>query len=1029
MNRSKIYLSLAAILSTSMLTACGGSDSQVVPPKKSVVSEKTQVEGKLCIDQNINLACDTNEATTNSITNNIIPEAFRSTTHATLFELGTGGIYIAPPASDKISAYSTLVNNEILFNPTVNGSLAKAKTYLENLGIDEDLINAQEQAWLSAITEAISVAEGVHPYKAIAALVDKIIADNSNLAVSATLEEMSNQYFVKRDIQLSEEQVHWIESDHDERVSGLVSLPGRNLSVAATHYHNSLIVIDTAGEAPALKSRNLFAAVDAPRFSKDARTGASEHYLRTIQSSADGQHVYIAVVPRGEIGNAHDDTYGLFRVVVNDDGSFDTHNSVNTKRYANENIGKFVITHDNKVLVEDVEQEEYIVLNADLTETGERIALPSELDISKVYFSPDANYIYLVTTGDKSVEPIEYSKLHKYNRDSGTIEAEVTLSITSSLDGFVLFDQGKQALLYEENYYAKIIDLNAMAIVKSLPLSESAHQSIETAVVTADNRYAVLSGHDNYQLWLFDLNTPEVRMETLLATDSRISALSVNDYGKILAGGRESVVSIIDTTLGDVLTPEQAINADQAYLTKETINKGLNLSVIVSDLTLFTEIPAGANAKISWQTDNTAINVTPTDDKKLGAVTRDVSGDTTGTLTAKITYTFREETKSSQVDFDTNVRQAPAALQEQGTALFGGQFSEGYVGYIDVSPSGRRSVVTLRGLGGFNLVTRKHEDNSPEYQLSTGKTANEKGIIGQQLPAPYAYQTAQVDGKTKVINESRPVGVRFLDNDHVVIATPKATTADDATIDGALLVYNVNDASIASGEAQLIGTATSHQYGGTIKSLSHRINNRLGIIVEVTADDVTSYKAVIIDVSDPTNIQQVGADIKLANSASVIEVSHDGQAVFVAHDNKIAKYSSAGNGVAEHETSTALESLSIRSMAIGGSHNDTLFVGTSSGVASVYQFNTSDLTRNTNAVFQTGYFSRVQTIDVIGQQAYLSVWGYGVSVVDTQNQKELNFFEHKRQRRAGVSEHGEWIFAAQYISRSKNEIRVLQRAE
>ncbi len=1023
MNRSKLNLSLAMIFSSGMLTACGGgsSDAPTPPPV-----EDTVLEGVLCIDENTNLSCDANEASANSITNNIIPEAFRSTTDATLFELSTGGIYIAPPTSEEISAYSTLVNNEILFNPTINASTTNAKTYLDNLGINEDLINEQEQAWLTSITDAIAIADGAHPYKAIASLVDKIVTDKSSLALTVTAEEVNAQHFVKRDIQLTEKQVSWTESDHDEGVSGVVSLPGRNLTVTATHYHNSLIVIDTSGAEPELKSQNLFAAVDAPRFVKDARTGASEHSLRTIQTSPDGQHVYISVVPKGEIGNELDDTYGLFRVVVNDDGSFDAHNAETTKRYVHANVGKFFVSDDGNVYVEDAEQEDYLILNADLSETGERVALPSELDISAVYFAPDAEFIYILTRGDSSAEPIEYSQLHKFNRATSTIDAQTTLSITGSLDGLVFFDQGKQALIYEEDFYAKIIDLNEMAVTKNLPLSESAEQTIETAAVTADNRYAILAGHDKYQLWVFDLNAPEIRMEKLLSADSRIRALSITEDGKIITGGNEPYASITSTSLGDILTPSQAINADKAYLTKENINNGLDLNVIVSDLSLFTEIPAGAYAQINWQTDNSAINVTPTEEVKLGAVTRDLSGDSTGTLTADLTYTFRDVSESSQVNFETKVRQAPADLPEQGTTLSGGQFSEGYVSYIDVSPNGSRAVVGLRGLGGFNLVTRSAENNSPEYKLSTGKTEDDKGIIGQQLAGPYAYQTAEVDGKTSVINESRPVGVQFLDNDYVLVATPKATTADDVTLEGALLVYKVDDISIASGAAVLVGTATTNQYGGTIKSLSHLVNNRVAIVVEVTVDDIVSRKAVVIDVSDPNDLTQVGDDIKVADTASVIEVSHDGQAVFVAHDNKVAKYTSAGNGVAEHETSAELTDLSIRSMAIGGTNNDTLFVGTSSGVASVYQFNTSDLTSNANALFQTGYFSRVQTIDVIGQQVYLSIWGYGVSVIDTQSQKELSFFEHSRQRRAGISDNGEWIFAAQYISRSTNEIRVLQ---
>jgi len=1032
MKKKALSLSIAVILSSGILTGCGGSDNKKAVEEVDKVQppvEQNIISGVLCLDQNLNLECDANEVKATDLTDNEIPTELQSSISPTLFKLTSGGLYLAAPQNTEISAYSTLVYNEIMFNPSVNASLTDASAYLETKGITKTSITEQEEKWLASIKNAIEVESQAHPYKAIAALVNKVVEDSSKFDQTVTADEISLQNFVKKELSLTSKQVSWEESDHDEGVRDVVALKGRNLAVAGTYYHNSLVVIDTSTDEPQLKAKNLFAAVDAPRYTKDSRSGASEHSLRAVKSSPDGQHVYVSVVPKGDIGNELDDTYGLFRVAVSDEGVADSHNAPNTKRFIHENVGLFFITDDGQVIVEDADQEDFIVLNSDLTETGDRISLPVEIDFDSVHFSPDGQFIYLLTKGDSAVDPVVYSQLHKINRTTGEIEKAQYLSVTGGIDGLKFFDNGKQALAFEEDYYAQVINLEQMEVSKKLPLSEDAKQNIQTATVTPNGKYAIIAGHDKAQAWIFDLDSPEVRIDKLVSFDSTVRSISVTDNGQIITANRDGFMDISDITVGDIITPERSIALDKQFLTKENINSGLDLDIIVSDLSLFNTVPAGAGTNIDWQTTNTAINVIASEEHKLGEVTRDLAGDSTGTLTANISYNFRDIAKTEQVVFETSVRQAPEALPEQGSALAGGQFNQGYVNYIDVSPSGEHAMAVYRGLGGFNLITRSAEDDSPQYALSTGKTEDEKGIIGQQLPAPYAYVTKEVDGKTKVINESRPVGIQYLSEDYAIVAVPSATNENDDVINGALLVYKVDSQAIADGEAVLIGEATSNQFGGKIKSMSHLVNGHIAIVVEMTQGEETSRKAVILDVSDPANLVQVGDDIKVSEHASAIEVSNDAHAVFVVNEDKIAKYTSAGNGTPTHETSADIEDLSVRSLAIGGTNNDTLFVGTSSGVARVFQFNTSDLTSNNNQVFNTGYFSRVQTIDVIGTTAYISVWGYGISVVDTQTQKELNFFEHGRQRRAGISQNGEWIFAAQYISRSTNEIRVLKLAK
>ncbi len=1020
MKKKNLSLYITILLSGGTLSGCGSSDKSTPAPQTKA---PTVISGKLCIDQNLNARCDTGETSSQDLTDNKIPTSVQSTTHPTIFEATSGGLLTASPTSTEISVFSSLVYNEVLFNPAINTSSTNATNYLTNLQITQELANAEQAKWLTSVGNAIAIDTATHPYKAIGAVINKIVTDKSKFDVSVSAEEIAAQRFVKQEVGLTENSVSWELSDHDERTDGVAILNGRNMVVAGTHYHNRLIVIDTSGNTPKTRSTKLFAAVDAARFAKDTVSGASEHKLRSIKSSADGRYVYVSVKPKGDVGNEFDTSYGLFRVAVSDAGIADNHDSANSKRYISKTVDKFFIAGDGKIFVEDPVMEDFIILNADLSETGERVTLPASIDVDSAYFSPDGNAIYLLAKGDSKANPVTFSKLHKFNRSTNAIEKEVSLTISDGIDNLVFFDEGKQALIYKEKAFARVVDLENMKVTKELPLSVEADQVIQTASVSPNGKYAVISGHHRNETWLFNLSAAEVRMEKLIPSSSRVRALSINNNGDIVAANSEGI-TLSKLTIGDVITPEKALALDKAYITRDNLNHGLSMDLIVSDLALFTEIPAGNHSTISWSTTNPAINVTATETEKLGAVTRDPSGDATGTLTATLDYRFRNIHLTDQISIDTKVRKAPQALPEQGVALEGGQFSEGYVSYIDVSPDGTRAVPVFRGYGGFNLVKRK-TDNSPFYALTTTPTSDTKGLKGQQLPGIYAYQV--VDGK--VVNESRPVGTQFINNDYVIIATPGAKDAADMTYPGALLVYKVDDLSIADGEADLVGTATTNQFGGTIKSLSHLVNGHVAIVVEVTANDqTTSRKAVIINVANPEALVVVMDNIKVADTASAIEVSGNAQSVYVAIDGAVAQYNQAGNGTPLSQT-PAIEGFSARSIALGGTNYDTLFIGTGSGVAKIHQYKSNDLSQEQAPAFNTGYFARVQTLDVINKTAYASIWGIGVTVIDTINQQELSLFAHGRQRRAGISSDGQWLYAAQYISRSTNQIRVLRSPE
>ena len=140
----------------------------------------------------------------------------------------------------------------------------------------------------------------------------------------------------------------------------------------------------------------------------------------------------------------------------------------------------------------------------------------------------------------------------------------------------------------------------------------------------------------------------------------------------------------------------------------------------------------------------------------------------------------------------------------------------------------------------------------------------------------------------------------------------------------------------------------------------------------------------------------------------------------MVEEDGVGKYSGAsGNSVAKAEKT---EDFKPRSIVMS---EGIVYVGTTDG--KLYRFNVTDMTRAGDS-FTSGYGGRVQTLDVVDGKAYMSIWGFGVTVVDPVASQEVSFFGHKRQRRAGVSDDGSYIFAAQYIGRAANEIVVLKPA-
>ncbi|MCK5923283.1 MAG: hypothetical protein KAG66_20255, partial [Methylococcales bacterium] len=450
-----------------------------------------------------------------------------------------------------------------LFNPTVSGNTEQATQYLNGkLDVSGTLTDTQAKSLKTSIASAKAI-DPDHPFKATAAVVDKVVTTN-NYDVSVTAEEIAAQRFVKKDMQFDSRKVTWVESSSDQDPREIVVLDGRDLAVIATNEHNYLFVVDTSdANNPTITSERHFAGVEGPEHAIDAVTGASEHGLRNIKTAPDNGSVYVSVRPEDgddSVGNDQDDRYGLFRVVISDDGQSHAHNDPSSKRYDSANVGRFHVAADGRVFMEDTDAEVVRILDADLNDTGETLTLPGDIKPDKTFFTDDVVYISSkgVKADPDATLPVSEAPatLHKVDGQAGTVTA--SMDIEEKLDGLVVFDGGNKALVYGE-FYAAIVNLNDMTETRRLPLSKDLEQEIETATVTKDGRYAILAGHENEELWYFDLTLPISRMEKLTPADTRIRALATDAKGYIYAGGRTGFMDIHKLTLGDVLTPKQAI--------------------------------------------------------------------------------------------------------------------------------------------------------------------------------------------------------------------------------------------------------------------------------------------------------------------------------------------------------------------------------------------------------------------------------------------------------------------------------------
>ena len=165
-----------------MLTACGKDTNDAQIPVvgniefPSYVEKRYRSEKLGCVDLNLNGVCDSGEDFETNLTNNNNP-----TTTSPVVKNYDDLLLTAVANSKIITPFTTLINNEVMFNPLVNGDVTLAKAYLTskfNFNFSQlDLIDGPEKEANEIIDSLLKSNKLLsnNPYLNIAAAVDLMV--------------------------------------------------------------------------------------------------------------------------------------------------------------------------------------------------------------------------------------------------------------------------------------------------------------------------------------------------------------------------------------------------------------------------------------------------------------------------------------------------------------------------------------------------------------------------------------------------------------------------------------------------------------------------------------------------------------------------------------------------------------------------------------------------------------------------------------------------------------------------------------
>jgi hypothetical protein len=171
------YLFLVNIFIVSLLFGCGSDNNDALIPEYE--QAKYSANKRSCIDSNLNGQCNVGEADL------LTSEQDLLVNQSPMLAVYDNFTLSAVAGSSLITPFTTLINNEVMHNPLVNGSIEKAKSYLsDKLSIDFSKLDKfdgpvrEGNQIISSLIKARVITSDNH-YLPIAAMVDLMVYSNS----------------------------------------------------------------------------------------------------------------------------------------------------------------------------------------------------------------------------------------------------------------------------------------------------------------------------------------------------------------------------------------------------------------------------------------------------------------------------------------------------------------------------------------------------------------------------------------------------------------------------------------------------------------------------------------------------------------------------------------------------------------------------------------------------------------------------------------------------------------------------------
>lgn len=677
--------------------------------------------------------------------------------------------------------------------------------------------------------------------------------------------------------------VSWKTTDHDERVRQ-IKVDGDNL-VVLNRWFNGIVTVPTNASGETTTPIGFAALTTAGHHKastdEDYISGASEHLLLDAWFTDDKKAMYALVnKPRRTV--SADDTYGLFKVPLNADGTVPSqtikgktvyHRSAGVKRVGDgmgENslkLTKALPLADGRVLAFDKNHNAVAVYSSDLIlDKANSFAMAEGDEIES--WTSNADAVYLLIKGKDSKLSLQKRSLTNLGKVAKSISV----------------DQGEYLATNKNTNYIALAGGNSVKLLK-IDLSEInsfslTHKTTGMSLANDGNRLA-LATEANGELVLIDTNTQTPAM-TILDLGTRFGTFSLGDKNSLFISRKSGEVQKVSLAAKPVaLSASELVKTALDNATAKAINHGYDASAVRYNLELTNANTGGLpNVAYTWTSNSNAVNAS------TGSITQPAIGadpvNAGLTLTATANYNGKTATGNKTLALTV----LPKVTEQSYTRSVNIPYALADYSFrvLAANTSGSKLALFARKKGGVVLV------NNVSNQL----TANETLV---QLPEPYNKSDA-------------PAMTWTNDNTLLVVANQ---SNDDAKV-GALLKYDTASSTWT--------TLKKYAYPVYTATFSED-NTSVSIQLKVKADSNTSYQLVTHQLADMSQT----ADYTLPQRFSRFTTNKTGNILYGAKFDRSAGYSilRLNKGKQDAEITTTGYSFS---MALVGSQ---LLTGDSNG--------------------------------------------------------------------------------------------------